>query len=311
MKTALAEAIRTVRVRYPEWEPADIQISFEDKYAKQDGGSAGAAFGVLLMSVLDGFDIDPQAAITGDITVDGKLRRIGGVDAKVRAAVAGGATTVTIPLENADAVEDYLVLSGVKALWETQILAAPTLSDAVRNVRVDREPALAEAIATFAAVQTACRKSGPTALAAADVKGKLDHVLSLAPYHLSAKYLRLAADRKQPTRLSVGMSLYQAFRAVYPLEHTLWTGEAPGEDVLRKTQTIAEVRMRLRELLRTCHPDTSRLVVTLQDFVEAAVKAKSPGGGPVLDQRRKAVIAELEHLSAQRETMEQLLRKGA
>ena len=69
--------------------------------------------------------------------------------------------------------------------------------------------------------------------------------------------------------------------------------------------------MRLRELRRTCHPDTARLVTTLQDFTDAAVRAKAPGGGAALDERRRAVIAELERLQTRRETMEELLRKGA
>src|SRR5207244_3687037 len=105
--------------------------------------------------------------------------RIGGVDPKLRAAAAGNASCVTIPQENADSVEDYLVLNGIKALWETQIFAAPTLNDAVKIVRADREPGLSEAIAAFAAVQQTCRKTGANGLNTPEVKQKLDRIIQI------------------------------------------------------------------------------------------------------------------------------------
>ena len=310
MSTALEEAIRVVRVRHPTWDDADIQISFEDKYSKQDGGSAGTAFAVVLLSLFEGFEVDPQTAITGDITVDWKTRKVGGVDAKIRAAVAAGSKYVVIPQENAERIADYLVLNGPKGLWEIQVLSAATLNDAVATVRTDREAALAEALKLFAEIQGECGGTqGAVYLNTAAAKEKLDRVLAAAPNHLSARYLRLVADRKHPTRLSIGASLYQAFVAVYPLRDVLWGGAMPNRSNF--TESIAgDVRRQLREQRRTCNERVAPLVNAIQDFVDAASRATTPAGQQVLRNRRQSVLTELERLQAQRETFEELIRKG-
>ena len=86
MKLSFDEAVRAVKMRYPRWEPGRIEFSFGEKYTPHDGGSAGTCFAVMLLSELEGFDIDKKCAVTGDITVDWKVRKIGGVAAKLRGA---------------------------------------------------------------------------------------------------------------------------------------------------------------------------------------------------------------------------------
>src|SRR4051794_21313979 len=81
MKSALAEAEKYVRVNHADLGNSQITISFEERYHPKDGGSAGTAFSVLLRSLVEGFEIDPKAAITGDIAVNGKVMPIGGVTA--------------------------------------------------------------------------------------------------------------------------------------------------------------------------------------------------------------------------------------
>ena len=106
-------------------------------------------------------------------------------------------------------------------------------------------PGLSEAIAAFAAVQQTCRKTGANGLNTPEVKQKLDRIIQIAPNHLSAKYLRQAADRKQPTKLSLSMSLYRAFVAIAPLKGALWDGQDPSRESFPE-KTAFEVRQRLR-----------------------------------------------------------------
>src|SRR3954468_649874 len=106
------DAQRWVRVKYPRRDAAKVELSFEDKYTPKDGGSIGAAIGTLLLSMIEGFEVDPKLAITGDVTADGKIRAIGGVAAKMRGATAGGCTVMALPADNYQQVADALVWEG-------------------------------------------------------------------------------------------------------------------------------------------------------------------------------------------------------
>lgn len=65
-----------------------------------DGPSAGVAFAVALMSALTCRKSAPFTAFTGEVTVQGEVRPVGGIREKVEAAVQAGAAQVVIPLAN-------------------------------------------------------------------------------------------------------------------------------------------------------------------------------------------------------------------
>lgn len=65
-----------------------------------DGPSAGVAMGIAAYSALTGKRIDGGIAMTGEIGIGGEVLPVGGVPAKIRAALRGGATHVLIPREN-------------------------------------------------------------------------------------------------------------------------------------------------------------------------------------------------------------------
>ena len=77
----------------------DVHINFPGG-APVDGPSAGAAMTLVAVSALTGRPVDGEAAITGEITVHGEIRAVGGVPAKVEAARLAGLTRVLIPREN-------------------------------------------------------------------------------------------------------------------------------------------------------------------------------------------------------------------
>lgn len=65
-----------------------------------DGPSAGIALAVALMSALNGQSAEPLMAFTGEVTIHGRVRPVGGVREKIQAAIAAGAHCVIIPQAN-------------------------------------------------------------------------------------------------------------------------------------------------------------------------------------------------------------------
>ncbi|MFA5192646.1 MAG: S16 family serine protease, partial [Verrucomicrobiia bacterium] len=151
---SMEEAERLLKVRHPVWQAGcKIRFSYSNKYTKQAGGSAGGAFSVLLLSLLDGMQIDPGFAMTGDVTVDGKIREVGAVAEKLRGALLDKCRIVAIPEANEENLNDLAVLYSPAMLWSMQILSIATLDDAAAVARTDRAPNLAKALELFGQVQ--------------------------------------------------------------------------------------------------------------------------------------------------------------
>ena len=95
-----AETVRTLlaEMGYP-LAGRDLHISFPGG-APVDGPSAGAAMAIAAISALTDRPIDGSCAVTGEITVHGAIRAVGGVPEKVEAARQSGLTRVFIPKEN-------------------------------------------------------------------------------------------------------------------------------------------------------------------------------------------------------------------
>ena len=66
----------------------------------KDGPSAGVAMVVAIVSTLTGIPVRKDVAMTGEVTLRGRVLPIGGLKEKLLAALRGGITTVFIPAEN-------------------------------------------------------------------------------------------------------------------------------------------------------------------------------------------------------------------
>lgn len=77
----------------------DVHVNFPGG-APVDGPSAGAAMAVAAISALTGRPVDGGCAITGEISVQGQIKPVGGVPEKVEAAKRAGLVRVYIPREN-------------------------------------------------------------------------------------------------------------------------------------------------------------------------------------------------------------------
>lgn len=80
-------------------EDYDLHINFPGG-TPVDGPSAGVAMAVVAASALSGRPVDGHVAVTGEVSVRGLVKPVGGVPGKVEAAERSGLTTVLIPAEN-------------------------------------------------------------------------------------------------------------------------------------------------------------------------------------------------------------------
>src|SRR5688572_10220269 len=84
----------------------DIHVHVPEGATPKDGPSAGVAMVTTIVSVLTGIAVRRDVAMTGEVTLRGRVLPIGGLKEKLLAALRSGTTTVLIPEENAkDLVE--------------------------------------------------------------------------------------------------------------------------------------------------------------------------------------------------------------
>lgn len=82
-----------------DYHKHDIHVNFPGG-GPVDGPSAGITVAVAIYSAIHGIPIDNHVAMTGEISIRGLVKPVGGVSAKVNAAIQAGAKRVIIPKEN-------------------------------------------------------------------------------------------------------------------------------------------------------------------------------------------------------------------
>ena len=113
MKESISAAASYVRMRAvsfgiepPAFDKRDIHVHVPEGATPKDGPSAGVAMVTAIVSVMTGIAVRRDVAMTGEITLRGRVLPIGGLKEKLLAAHRGGIKTVVIPEENAkDLVE--------------------------------------------------------------------------------------------------------------------------------------------------------------------------------------------------------------
>ena len=308
MLAALDDVLRTVRVNYPKWAASRVELSFENRYTPKDGGSIAAAIGTLLMSMLQGFDVDDKAAMTGDLTADGKLRQIGGVAAKIRGATASGCNLVILPAENYDQVVDAMVYEGPSLLMNIQVIGAADLQEATALARVDRDEKLAQALDTFGSIAPLL-KASPARIHTKAMQDKLKRVLELAPNHYSARLLLLVAQNKQPTRLSATASMYYIAVATQQALPAIFDGKAGAEPTLPKVVDSGLVN--LRKLRSRVDAKVLPCLDAMVDFIQT-INAINAGRRDAedLEPKRQKLLDALSRLQTDRALMEKMLHEG-
>ena len=85
----------------PMFDRNDIHVHVPEGATPKDGPSAGVAMVTAIVSVMTGIPVRKDVAMTGEITLRGRVLPIGGLKEKMLAALRGGIKTVLIPEENA------------------------------------------------------------------------------------------------------------------------------------------------------------------------------------------------------------------
>jgi len=107
MKESIAAANSYVRSRAakfgiepPKFEKTDVHVHVPEGATPKDGPSAGVAMAIAIISVLTGIPIRKDIAMTGEVTLRGRVLPIGGLKEKLLAALRSGVKTVLIPQDN-------------------------------------------------------------------------------------------------------------------------------------------------------------------------------------------------------------------
>ena len=82
------------------YKDCDIHIHFPEGAVPKDGPSAGITVCVALISALTSIPVRADIAMTGEISLRGRVMAIGGLREKTMAALRAGVSTVIIPAEN-------------------------------------------------------------------------------------------------------------------------------------------------------------------------------------------------------------------
>ena len=155
MKESIQAAMTVVRARADKLginsefhEKRDIHIHVPDGATPKDGPSAGIAMCTALVSCLTGNPVRADVAMTGEISLRGKVLPIGGLKEKLLAAHRGGIKTVLIPKENVKDLEEIpenvkqnLAIHAVESIDEVLGLALENPPEGIEFVKVEAKAA--------------------------------------------------------------------------------------------------------------------------------------------------------------------------
>ncbi|OBX85704.1 endopeptidase La [Haemophilus sp. CCUG 66565] len=155
MKESIQAAMTVVRARADKLginsefhEKRDIHIHVPDGATPKDGPSAGIAMCTALVSCLTGNPVRANVAMTGEISLRGKVLPIGGLKEKLLAAHRGGIKTVLIPKENVkdfeeipENVKQNLAIHAVETIDEVLGLALENPPEGIEFVKIEAKAA--------------------------------------------------------------------------------------------------------------------------------------------------------------------------
>ena len=136
MKESVQAAESFVKSRAAEFgikptlfERKDIHVHVPEGATPKDGPSAGVAMVTTIVSVLTGIPVRRDVAMTGEVTLRGRVLPIGGLKEKLLAALRAGIKTVVIPSENEKDLAE--IPDNVKR--GLQIVPAATVEEVLRH----------------------------------------------------------------------------------------------------------------------------------------------------------------------------------
>ncbi len=154
----------SIGVKPPVFDKKDIHVHVPEGATPKDGPSAGVAMVTAIVSVMTGIPVRKDVAMTGEITLRGRVLPIGGLKEKLLAALRGGIKKVMIPEENAKDLAE--IPDNVKSGME--IIPVAMMDDVLKHALVRMpEPIEWDEVAeeAAAAARAAADKAGEGARA--------------------------------------------------------------------------------------------------------------------------------------------------
>ena len=133
----------------------DLHIHVPAGAIPKDGPSAGVTMATVLASLLTDTPVRPLTAMTGEITLSGNVLPVGGIKEKLLAARRAGVTTIILPADNRQDVEEDLtpeLMEGVTIHYASRIEDVLAVALPLLNARPDTQPAEAETETAVGAV---------------------------------------------------------------------------------------------------------------------------------------------------------------
>ena len=110
MKESARIAVSLVKNLFPDkasvFKDHDLHIHVPDGATPKDGPSAGITLTTALSSLVTGIPVTPRVAMTGEVSLQGRVKPIGGLPEKLMAAHRSGVKRVFIPKDNVDDLRD-------------------------------------------------------------------------------------------------------------------------------------------------------------------------------------------------------------
>jgi ATP-dependent Lon protease len=142
MKESISAAASYVRsravdfgVQPPLFDKSDIHVHVPEAATPKDGPSAGVAMATAMVSIMTGIPVSKDVAMTGEITLRGRVLPIGGLKEKLLAALRGGIKKVLIPEENAKDLAE--IPDNVKN--EMEIIPVSRMGEVIKHALI-RQP---------------------------------------------------------------------------------------------------------------------------------------------------------------------------
>jgi len=128
---------RARQLKLPDkfYEKIDIHIHVPEGAIPKDGPSAGIALATSIISVLTGRPVNRNIAMTGEITLRGRVLPIGGLKEKILAAHRGEITKVIIPFENKKDLEEI----PARILRQVEIVPVEHMDEVLREALILKE----------------------------------------------------------------------------------------------------------------------------------------------------------------------------
>ncbi len=152
----------TIGVKPPVFDKRDIHVHVPEGATPKDGPSAGIAMVTAIVSVMTGIPVRRDVAMTGEITLRGRVLPIGGLKEKLLAALRAGIKTVMIPEENVKDLSE--IPENVKKGLE--IIPVSRMGDVLKHALTRMPEAITwdeEAEEAAAAARAAAEKAGDSA----------------------------------------------------------------------------------------------------------------------------------------------------